>query len=172
MEKEQNRNKPACQLISLPELSEPTPRQDICWQRRNRVKRIIKRRWIYLRNLFREMINPKSLPLDRVNEMPMKRDLEPGDRVKVRSKEEIQKTLNGWNQLKGCSFMEEMWSYCGSEQIVLKKVERFLDERDYLLKKCKNLVILDGVMCQGTIDFGSCDRSCYFFWREEWLEKI
>jgi hypothetical protein len=27
-------------------------------------------------------------------------------------------------------------------------------------------------MCQGTKDFGRCDRSCFFFWREEWLEKL
>jgi len=26
--------------------------------------------------------------------------------------------------------------------------------------------------CQGTSDYGRCDRSCFYFWREEWLEKI
>jgi hypothetical protein len=95
-----------------------------------------------------------------------------GDRVRVRSKQEIQATLNRWNQLNRCSFMEEMWPYCGTTQRVLKRVGKFLDERDYLIKKCKGVLILDGVMCQGTKDFGACDRSCFFFWREEWLEKI
>jgi hypothetical protein len=51
-------------------------------------------------------------------------------------------------------------------------VEKFLDERDYLMKKCKGMVTLDGVLCEGTIDFGACDRGCFFFWREEWLEKL
>jgi hypothetical protein len=27
-------------------------------------------------------------------------------------------------------------------------------------------------MCKGTAEFGTCDRSCFVFWREEWLEKI
>lgn len=90
----------------------------------------------------------------------------------VRSAAEIQQTLDRWNSVKGCSFMEEMWPYCGTEQTVLKEVKRFLDERDYLIKKCSRIVILDGVMCQGTKDFGACDRSCFFFWREEWLEKV
>jgi hypothetical protein len=34
------------------------------------------------------------------------------------------------------------------------------------------VAILDGVICNGTEDFGPCDRSCFFFWREEWLEKV
>ena len=68
--------------------------------------------------------------------------------------------------------MEEMWPYCGTTQKVFKRVEKFLDERDYLLKKCRGIVILEGIFCEGTKDFGQCDRSCFFFWREEWLEKI
>jgi len=100
------------------------------------------------------------------------KNLKPGDWVIVKSKEEIKETVNNWNQLKGCAFMEEMWPYCGTKQRVLKRVERFLDERDYLVKKCKGIVLLEGVMCQGTKDFGPCDRSCFYFWREEWLEKI
>jgi hypothetical protein len=68
--------------------------------------------------------------------------------------------------------MEEMRPYCGTTKRVLKRVEKFLDERDYLLKKCKGIVILDGVYCGGTNDFGSCDRTCFYFWREEWLKKM
>jgi hypothetical protein len=68
--------------------------------------------------------------------------------------------------------MEEMWEYCGTTHKVLKRVEKFLDERDYLIKKCNGMVILEGVYCQGTVDFGECDRTCFIFWREEWLEKV
>ena len=97
--------------------------------------------------------------------------LKPGDLVQVKSKAEIQATLNRWNQLKRCAFMEEMGPYCGTTQRVFKRVEKFLDERDYLMKKCKGIIILEGVYCEGTRDFGACDRSCFFFWREEWLKK-
>jgi hypothetical protein len=68
--------------------------------------------------------------------------------------------------------MEEMWCHCGTTQRVYKRVEKFMDERDYLVKRCKGIVILEGVMCEGTKDFGPCDRSCFYFWREEWLEKL
>lgn len=98
--------------------------------------------------------------------------LQAGDKVRVRSLEEIQDTLNNWQQLKGCTFMPEMATYCGTVQRVLKPLQRFVDERDLRVKRSTGIILLDGVMCQGTADFGSCDRSCFYFWRAEWLEKI
>jgi len=98
--------------------------------------------------------------------------LKAGDLVRVRSYEEIQVTLNHWRQLKGLTFMPEMEVYCGTQQVVLKHMRRFVDERDLQVKKSSGIILLQGVMCQGTADFGSCDRCCFHFWREEWLEKI
>lgn len=98
--------------------------------------------------------------------------LNAGDLVRVRSRHEIQATLNHWQSLKGCGFLEEMAGYCGTTQRVLKRVERFIDERDYRLKKASGIVLLDGVICSGTGKTGRCDRACFFFWREEWLEKL
>lgn len=98
--------------------------------------------------------------------------LQPGDRVRIKSEAEIRATLGNWNDLKGCTVMEEMWRHCGTTQRVFKRIGRFLDERDYQIKKVRGLVILENVFCQGTVDFGPCDRSCFFFWREEWLEKL
>jgi hypothetical protein len=68
--------------------------------------------------------------------------------------------------------MPEMWPYCGATHRVLKRVDRFFDERDYRLKRVSGTVLLEGAMCQGTVLFGPCDRSCFYFWREEWLEKV
>jgi hypothetical protein len=98
--------------------------------------------------------------------------LEKGDWVRVRSQGEIDGTLNQWRQLRGCTFMPEMARYCGTTQQVLKPMKRFVDERDLRVKRSSGIILLEGVLCQGTADFGSCDRSCFFFWREEWLEKI
>lgn len=95
-----------------------------------------------------------------------------GDLVRIKSKEEIRNTLDRWNRLHGCAFMDEMWPYSGKSHRVYKRIERFLDERDYLVKKCDGIVILESVFCEGTKDFGPCDRSCFLFWREEWLERI
>jgi len=94
-----------------------------------------------------------------------------GDLVRVRSREEIETTLNHWRQLRGCTFMPEMAKYCGTTQRVLKPLQRFVDERDLRVKRSKGIVLLDGVLCEGTADFGPCDRACHLFWREEWLEQ-
>jgi hypothetical protein len=95
-----------------------------------------------------------------------------GDAVRVRSEEEIRATLNAWNELKGCMFMDAQRQYCGTSQRVLKPVERFVDERDYRVKKARGLILLDGLICEGTPDYGRCDRACFYFWREEWVERI
>jgi hypothetical protein len=98
--------------------------------------------------------------------------LQAGDQVRVRSREEIDATLNHWRQLKGCTFMPEMARYCDTTQRVLKRMERFVDERDLRVKRVKGIVLLEGLSCEGTAEFGRCDRGCLCFWREEWLERI
>jgi len=98
--------------------------------------------------------------------------LQPGDWVRIHSAEEIRATLGSFNEIKGCAFIKDMWQYCGTVQQVLKPVERFLDERDYRVKKVRGIVILKGLYCQGTEVFGRCDRTCHLFWRTEWLEKV
>ena len=98
--------------------------------------------------------------------------MEPGDLVRVRTREEIKATLDSSNRLKGCLFMSEMWDYCGTEQRVLKPVRQLLDERVYRVRKTSGVVLLEGAICQGSEYSAGCDHSCFFFWREEWLEKL
>ena len=98
--------------------------------------------------------------------------LQAGDWVRVKSLGEIAASLDHSRRLRGCSFPPEMEQYCGTTQRVLKPVERFVDERDYRVLRTKGVVLLDGLVCQGIGDLGRCDRNCYYFWREEWLEKI
>jgi hypothetical protein len=95
-----------------------------------------------------------------------------GDFVRVRSLEEINSTLDAFKELKGCAFLPEMYQYCGTVQRVFKSMQHFMDERDYKLKKTRGLILLENNFCTGTPVFGRCDRSCFLFWREEWLEKI
>lgn len=153
-------------------MSEPLPGIDRICQRRNRIKRILKRRRSYLRNLLSEITGSEKRESKDMAKSSSPESLKPGDNVRIKSREKIKSTLNRWNQLKGCAFMEEMWPYCGTTHRVFKRIEKFLDERDYLIKKCNNIVILEGVFCEGTKDYGPCDRSCFLFWREEWLERI
>ncbi len=102
----------------------------------------------------------------------IKEPLQAGDKVRVLSLDEIEATLDEDGKTKGCVFMKAQEKYCGSVQRVFKSMERFVDERDFNVKKCKGMVLLEGVMCDGTEVFGRCDRSCLLFWREEWLEKL
>ena len=161
-----------CQVRSLGEIGDKLAAIEVTWQQRNRLKRILKRRWNYLMNSLSKSTFQQNTPRNTLSARSETNSLQPGDLVRVRSEGEIRATLNHWNQLKGCSFMEEMWQYCGTTQRVLKRVEKFLDERDYLIKRCNGIILLDDVFCEGTRDFGPCDRTCFFFWREEWLEKI
>ncbi len=161
-----------CQITNIPGMARPMGRIGIVWQLRNRIKRLTKRRWVYLKNLFKALVSKQDAESYFIDTSVAKSPMQPGDIVRVRSRNEIQATLSRWNGLGGCAMMEEMWSYCNTRQRVFKRVAQFLDERDYLIKKTSGIVLLEGVICNGTIDFGKCDRSCYFFWREEWLERI
>ena len=168
-----------CQLPCLPKIAEgkaeaaPQPlikriKRRLAQPWNYHVKKWLKRGYL----LFQNKIMIKSKDVELMDEKTHSVPLQPGDWVMVRTLEEIQKTLNPFKELKGCAFLEEMKQYCGTQQRVLKVMERFLDERDYQVKKTKGIVLLEGVYCQGTPVFGRCDRSCLSFWREEWLEKV
>jgi hypothetical protein len=157
-----------CQIMSLSRFTGHLGRPGVVIQRIRKLRRSIKRRVTFLWNVTGRRITLKG---HRVASIEESCRFSPGQEVVVRSRAEIQATLNDWNALKGCGFMEEMWQYCGTRQRVLKRVERFMDERDYLIRKARGIVLLESVLCGGTIDFGRCDRSCYFFWRDEWLKK-
>jgi hypothetical protein len=171
-----------CQIPCLPKIAEgkahfdPQPMD-------KRIKRALARPWNYhvkrYLKRFITFINKLSnnerksgTTVVQNEEKPTVVHLQAGDRVRVKSLEEIQSTLNRFKELKGCAFLEDMKQYCNTDQRVFKVLERFLDERDYQVKRAKGIVLLEGVFCQGTPVFGRCDRSCLSFWREEWLEKI
>ncbi len=114
---------------------------------------------------------PVSAPMaaqDSIGKTPLAN----GDLVRVRSREEIDATLNPFKELKGCAFLPQMYQYCGTEQRVLRAMQRFMDERDYKMKKVRGVILLENVICNGTAAFGACDRCCFLFWREEWLERL
>jgi hypothetical protein len=161
-----------CQIMDLVTVAEKLLFYEVVWQRIKKLKCTFRRRKNYLLNWVSEVLGKKAAYPDELKKNLLSLTLKPGDLVRVKPEKEIRRTLNRWNQLRGCGIMEEMFGYCGTTQRVLKCVTRFLDERDYLIKKCSGIVTLEGLICHGTRDFGPCDRCCYYFWREEWLEKI
>ena len=110
----------------------------------------------------------ESTPIANLN-------LAPGDLVRVKSFEDILKTLDTRNSNRGLSFDAEMVGFCGKEYRVRTRVERFIDETTGKMKKLMTpAVILDGAYCQACYSDHRlfCPRSIFTWWREIWLEKV
>jgi hypothetical protein len=99
-------------------------------------------------------------------------DLQPGDLVQVKSREQILETLDRNGRNRGLSFDAEMLRYCGRRARVLRRVTRIIDERTgKMLTMPRDCIILDGVTCQA--DYHRfCPRGIYQYWRELWLERV
>jgi dTDP-4-amino-4,6-dideoxygalactose transaminase len=97
--------------------------------------------------------------------------LKAGDWVEVRSSKEIFATLDGQGKLRGLRFTPEMVRFCGRRFRVCKSLNKIIMEATGELRSVKSpTVLLDDVFCDGSAH-GGCDRSCFCFWREEWLRK-
>jgi hypothetical protein len=101
--------------------------------------------------------------------------LQEGERVRVKTMEQIRATLDPVGDCEGLGFMPIQAAFCGREFIVRKRVERFFDERTRRMLRIRNTVILDGVYCEpaagGPDDYSGCHRTCFLFWKEAWLER-
>jgi hypothetical protein len=184
METEVHKDDQKCQIDTIPRLGSsitdreigpisPVMRVKLMLKRRldSRKKRMLKTNFNQLASTMMYLM--KREPELAVQELTLQSNIyKSGDMVRIRSKEAIESTLDSWGELRGCRFMDGMDVYCGTVQRVWKPVRRFVDERDYRVKKTQGVYILEGLICNGTEVYGSCDRSCFFFWRDEWLEKI
>jgi hypothetical protein len=99
-------------------------------------------------------------------------DLQPGELVEIRTKDEIVRTLDRNNTNRGLSFDTEMLKYCGRQARVLRRVERIIDEKTgRMFRLGGDCIILDGVVC--TADYNQyCPRGIYPYWREIWLRRV
>jgi len=98
--------------------------------------------------------------------------LETGDTVKVLSYSQIRSTLNN-NYFKGLSFQEPMEKYCNNTYKVLKIPQYVLDKGGRQINRCKDVVILRGLYCDGKgmlLEEG-CDMCCLHYWKSDWLKK-
>ena len=98
-------------------------------------------------------------------------DLEPGDLVRVKSREEIVATLDVGERNRGLSFDKEMVPFCGGTYRVLRRVKKIIDEpTGKLIDMKRDCIILDEAACQGWYH-ELCPRGLYPFWREIWLTR-
>jgi len=99
-------------------------------------------------------------------------NLQPGDTVRIRSKDEVAQTLNAELLNRGMGFDAEMARFCGRTARVARRVDHIVDERTGRMIRMRNpCIVLEGVICEGAFNL-SCPRSITPYWREAWLEKI
>jgi hypothetical protein len=91
----------------------------------------------------------------------------PGAVVRIRSRDEIARTLDPRGTLDGLHFMPEMFRYCGRKFKVVKHPRTIFVEGKGV--RCiKDTVILDKTTCNGEAHHG-CQRQCVVLWKKAWL---
>jgi hypothetical protein len=99
-------------------------------------------------------------------------NLQPGEMVRIKTKEQIEATLNKDRLNRGMGFEEEMARLCGRTARVRARVTKCLDEKTGRMLTMKNpCIVLEDVVCTGA-NHASCPRQFIPFWREIWLERV
>lgn len=106
--------------------------------------------------------------------------LQPGDAVRVKSREEITATLDRRGTNKGLGICAEMTRCSGARAEVDFVVDRIIDERTGQMREIRNTVALRDFRspkltrdpeCLCANELGDCPRSELMYWREIWLER-
>lgn len=115
-------------------------------------------------------------PIARDAQTPSARlDLRPGERVRIKSQEEILATLNETGKNRGLSFDPEMAPYCGRIATVRQSVTQIIDETTGKMRRMKQpCIMLEGVVCGSEYSQCRlmCPRAIPSYWRELWLERV
>jgi hypothetical protein len=99
-------------------------------------------------------------------------DLQPGELVRVKTKKEIEATVDRANRNRGLSFDSEMLPYCERQFVVRKRVEQIINERTGELERLKgDCIMLESVTCPA-LYHRFCQRRIYSYWREIWLTRV
>ena len=103
--------------------------------------------------------------------------LKSGDMVRVKGLAEIERGLDGDSRFDGLYFVRSVMSrFCGEVFPVKRRIGRFFDEGRQRMVRIRDVVILDGVYCEkpaeGEEPSSGCDRMCFLFWKEAWLERV
>ena len=181
-----------CQLKVLPEAVKPLPFFDVLsfWYKKKKGRstqilrrvlsdpKVLLKKQLFLVGKKQNRFSPsieKQLPGSSPASSALGLNL--GELVRIKSYKDIEKTLDELGRFEGLAFMlSVMDKYCGGIYRVRKRINYFFDERQKQLMKLRNVVILDGVFCEvpkdESVDWAGCDRTCFLFWKEVWLERV
>lgn len=109
--------------------------------------------------------NQSTTPVEVLN-------LQPGEFVQVRSRDEILATLDKNKKNRGLLFDGELLPYCGGIYRVLRRVHHIVNEQTGKMMEMKYpCIVLEGVYCRS--DYNRfCPRAIYCYWRENWLKRL
>jgi hypothetical protein len=109
--------------------------------------------------------NKKRTPTECLN-------LQRGERVEVKSMDEIIETLNKAASNRGLVFFTNMRLLCGREQRVENRLDKIIVDGTGEMREMHNTVFLEGSHCGCShVAFGGCSRAEFAYWREIWLRR-
>jgi len=167
-----------CQYTTMRDIGRELNRIEKFYQNLLRVYPAIQRRIRRWRDQFPPKSDRRSNRKIIVNEYQPEgssRDtLKIGDMVKVLSYSQIRCTLNDRGVFKNLSFQEPMKRYCNNTYEVLKIPQYVLNNGGRKINRCKDVVILRGLYCngKGMMTHEGCDTCCLHYWKTDWLKKM
>jgi hypothetical protein len=115
---------------------------------------------------------PYREPTDRKTTPKEVLDLQPGEIVRVKTRRQIEQTLNSESKNRGLWFDREMHRFCGGQFRVESVVRTIVDEASgKLLTMGSSCIVLAGVSATGEY-LGLCPQNELIFWHEIWLERV
>ena len=99
-------------------------------------------------------------------------NLQPGEWVQIKSKQEIQQTLDPLGRNRGLVCDHGMCTFSGGRFQVRNRLEKMIAEPTGEMRRLEATVILDGLTCFCWNVVGGCPRDDFIYWRELWLERV
>lgn len=167
-----------CQYTTMTDIGRELNRIEKFYQILLRVYPAIKRHIRQWRYKFLKKIDGRSNTEEIINEYHPEDSsgdrLEIGDTVKILSYSQIKSTLNDRGYFKRLKFQEPMEKYCNNTYEVLKIPQYVLNNGGRKINKCKDVVILRGLYCdgKGVMTHEGCEMCCLHYWKTDWLKKV
>lgn len=97
--------------------------------------------------------------------------LAPGEWVRIKTADEIRKTVGPDGRNRGLTFEPEMAAYLGKRYQVDFPVEKIIHEETGKMIQLSSTVALKDLYCSGAC-VKNCPRANPLYWREAWLERV